>query len=236
MKENGGDDDFSGEEISLLAEELIQLSVKSSMVLGVQKPLRRGIFVSTKNQSDIKKIPKLNFQEKDKSDMAQRIQDSSQFIETEKAMMIQEEEIVVEEKANGENNNYLGILKPAKKSSWKRIEASYKGIPRFKFEVWWTMEESIEREIIKSWESSNGPIVEKLERLQRAQANWLQLGDKNSAFFHKYALVRRRINTITRLKSDEGREISDESTINEAASNYFQNLFSSKGIRNLSHL
>lgn len=43
-------------------------------------------------------------------------------------------------------------------------EKSNKGIPRFKFEAWWTMEESIEREINKSWESSNGSIFEKLER------------------------------------------------------------------------
>ncbi|KAL1150231.1 hypothetical protein V6Z11_A10G243000 [Gossypium hirsutum] len=32
---------------------------------------------------DIEKIPELNFQEKDKSDMAQKIQDSLQFTETE---------------------------------------------------------------------------------------------------------------------------------------------------------
>lgn len=45
---------------------------------------------------------------------------------------------------------------------------------------------------------------------QRAKANWLQLGDKNSVFFHKYASTRRRINTISRLESAEGQEISDE--------------------------
>lgn len=67
---------------------------------------------------------------------------------------------------------------------------------------------------------------------QRARANWLQLEDKNSAFFHKYAVARRRINTITRPESNEGREISDESAIDEAALNYFQNLFSSKGVGN----
>ncbi|KAA3458727.1 reverse transcriptase [Gossypium australe] len=170
---------------------------------------------------------------------------------------------------------------------------SYKRSPRFKFEAWWTLEESIEREIKKSWELSNGSISEKLERLQvsltrwtssikkgrdglkgkltkelgilmeserdddmmaklidtrirlnmeidkdemyweqRARANWLQLGDKNSAFFHKHASARRRINTINRLES----EIYDELAINEAASNYFQNLFSSNGVGNLSYL
>ncbi|KAA3480596.1 Retrovirus-related Pol polyprotein LINE-1 [Gossypium australe] len=38
--------------------------------------------------------------------------------------------------------------------------------PRFKFEAWWTLEESFEKEIKKSWESSNGSISEKLGRLQ----------------------------------------------------------------------
>ncbi|KAH1082234.1 hypothetical protein J1N35_021995 [Gossypium stocksii] len=159
---------------------------------------------------------------------------------------------------------------------------SYNRSPQFKFEAWWTLEESIEREIKKSRESSNGLISEKLERLQvsltswassikngrdglkgkltkelgilmkserdddimeklidtrirlnmeidkdemyweqRARANWLQLGDKDSAFFHKHASTRKRINTINRLESVEGQEIFDELAINEAASNYF---------------
>ncbi|KAK5777284.1 hypothetical protein PVK06_045251 [Gossypium arboreum] len=71
---------------------------------------------------------------------------------------------------------------------------------------------------------------------QKARANCLQLGDKNSAFFHKYSITRKRINTIARLESDGGQEISDELVINEAASNYFQNLFTSKGVGNLSYL
>ncbi|KAG8499524.1 hypothetical protein CXB51_006063 [Gossypium anomalum] len=71
---------------------------------------------------------------------------------------------------------------------------------------------------------------------QRARANWLQLGDKNFAFFHKYAIARRRMNTITRLESDYRREISDEREINESDSNYFQSLFSSNIIRNPSHI
>ncbi|KAH1030738.1 hypothetical protein J1N35_042912 [Gossypium stocksii] len=38
MEESGGDEVFKGEEISLLEEELIQLSVKSSMVVPSEKP------------------------------------------------------------------------------------------------------------------------------------------------------------------------------------------------------
>lgn len=38
MTESGGVDGFEGEEISLLAEELIQSSVKSSMIVPSEKP------------------------------------------------------------------------------------------------------------------------------------------------------------------------------------------------------
>ncbi|KAA3477206.1 reverse transcriptase [Gossypium australe] len=139
----------------------------------------------------------------------------------------------------------------------------YKQSPRFKFEA---------------WESSNGSISEKLERLQASLTRWAssinkdrdglkgkltkELGnlmeserdddimaklidtriklnmeiDKDEILFHKHASARRRINTINRLESVEGQEISDELEINEAALNYFQNLFSSNGVGNLSHL
>ncbi|KAA3454975.1 reverse transcriptase [Gossypium australe] len=71
--------------------------------------------------------------------------------------------------------------------------------------------------------------IDKDERYweQRARANWLQLGDKNTAFFHKYATTHKRINTISRLESVEGQEITDEGGIYETTTNYFQNLFSS---------
>ncbi|XP_040942293.1 uncharacterized protein [Gossypium hirsutum] len=176
-------------------------------------------------------------------------------------------------------------------------ESRFKGIPSFKFEAWWTTKESIEDEIKKSWESSNGSIFEKIEILQislskwaksikkerkgltdkltkvledlmekerdddimaqiidmrihlnmeidkeemyweqRARANWLKLGDKNTAFFHKYASMRKRINTISRLDTDDGNGIFEESEINETATKYFQNLFSTNGVGNLSHL
>ncbi|KAA3453752.1 reverse transcriptase [Gossypium australe] len=64
---------------------------------------------------------------------------------------------------------------------------------------------------------------------QRARTNWLKLRDKNTAFFHKCASTRRRINSITKLVSEDGREITDDSEILEAATGYFEDLFASKG-------
>ncbi|KAA3476465.1 putative Transposon TX1 [Gossypium australe] len=65
---------------------------------------------------------------------------------------------------------------------------------------------------------------------QRARQNWLKLGDKNTAFFHSCALVRRQANTISKLVTEEGKEIEEESEILVAASSFFQNLFKSKGV------
>ncbi|KAA3486868.1 reverse transcriptase [Gossypium australe] len=42
----------------------------------------------------------------------------------------------------------------------------YVGNSQFKFEAWWTTEESLEEEIKASWESTIGTILEKLEKLQ----------------------------------------------------------------------
>ncbi|KAA3490189.1 reverse transcriptase [Gossypium australe] len=56
---------------------------------------------------------------------------------------------------------------------------------------------------------------------QRARTNWLQPGDKNSAYFHKCASARRRANTILNLVADDGKEIVDGSEIMETASLFF---------------
>ncbi|KAA3472611.1 reverse transcriptase [Gossypium australe] len=178
------------------------------------------------------------------------------------------------------------------------MDLGFQGIcPRFKFKAWWTLEESFEIEVKKSWESSNGSISEKLERLQtsltswassikkgidglkkkltkeletllnnernnetmarlidtrihlnmeidkdemyweqRARVNWLQLGNKNTTFFHKYASARRKVKTINGLEAADGQEVTDESGINEVASKYVQDLFSSKGVGDSSYL
>ncbi|KAA3468576.1 reverse transcriptase [Gossypium australe] len=67
---------------------------------------------------------------------------------------------------------------------------------------------------------------------QRARANWLQFGDRNTAYFHKCATTRRRVNFINKLSLDDGREITDDLSLKEEAKTYFENLFSSKGAAN----
>ncbi|KAA3453235.1 reverse transcriptase [Gossypium australe] len=67
---------------------------------------------------------------------------------------------------------------------------------------------------------------------QRARANWLQFEDRNTAYFHKCATTRRRVNFINKLSLDDGREITDDLSLKEEAKTYFENLFSSKGVAN----
>ncbi|KAA3465450.1 reverse transcriptase [Gossypium australe] len=65
---------------------------------------------------------------------------------------------------------------------------------------------------------------------QRARVNWLQYGDKNTTYFHKSATTRRRANFITKLMADDGKEIVEDTELQEAAKNYFEKLFSSEGV------
>ncbi|KAA3453480.1 reverse transcriptase [Gossypium australe] len=74
--------------------------------------------------------------------------------------------------------------------------------------------------------------IDKEERYweQRSRVNWLQFGDRNTAFFHKSATTRKKVNLITKLVLDEGLEITDETGLQEAAKSYFENLFTSEGV------
>ncbi|KAA3454404.1 reverse transcriptase [Gossypium australe] len=65
---------------------------------------------------------------------------------------------------------------------------------------------------------------------QRARVNWLQYGDKNTTYFHKSATTRRRANFITKLVADDGKEIIEDTELQEAAKIFFEKLFSSEGV------
>lgn len=94
------------------------------------------------------------------------------------------------------------------------------------------MEEMIDTKIQLNME------FEKEERYweQRAQLNWLKLGDKNIAIFHSQATQRQRKNKIRRLQNAHGKDTKDPQEIEEIARSYFQNLFASENQENLDYL
>jgi hypothetical protein len=73
----------------------------------------------------------------------------------------------------------------------------------------------------------------------RSRALWLQKGDKNTSFFHKYATQRRNHNTIWDISNDDGKVLSSESEIKEFAYKYFQEQYSApemEDMRNQIHI
>ncbi|KAA3487748.1 reverse transcriptase [Gossypium australe] len=58
------------------------------------------------------------------------------------------------------------------------------------------------------------------------------MGIKVSLFFHKCATIRRRVNLILKLNLDDGEVVTTEAEINATATDFFKELFSSKGVAN----
>jgi hypothetical protein len=50
---------------------------------------------------------------------------------------------------------------------------------------------------------------EEVAWLQRGRANWLRHGDRNTNFFHHFAIARKKRNLIKYLMSDTGDRITD---------------------------
>ncbi|MBA0877085.1 hypothetical protein Goshw_022817 [Gossypium schwendimanii] len=133
MKESGGNDGFGGDEISLVAEELIQLSVKSSMVEPNGKPsLICSIWTKKSyNQHSFKAQMKSIWKTKKKFEIQSVGQniflivfESEEDLETvmeEAGIEIQKEGEINEEKIENSKADE-DILKPVRKASWRRIE------------------------------------------------------------------------------------------------------------------
>ncbi|KAF7806997.1 putative RNA-directed DNA polymerase [Senna tora] len=69
----------------------------------------------------------------------------------------------------------------------------------------------------------------------RARIKWLKEGERNSKFFHAVTLQRRAQNRITRIKNADENWIDQEEEILKCFQEYFQNLFTSAGNRNLTN-
>ena len=64
--------------------------------------------------------------------------------------------------------------------------------------------------------------------VQRARANWLKHGDRNTSFFHQYASAQRRRNLVKGLVDDQGLRHEDIGEMNVMVRYYFANLFTSE--------
>ncbi|XP_062112096.1 uncharacterized protein LOC133823379 [Humulus lupulus] len=73
-------------------------------------------------------------------------------------------------------------------------------------------------------------LKEEIYWKQRASVFWLNFGDKNTRFFHKYATNRRRTNHIRYLTLDDGAKVDTFKDIINNILSYFSNLFSTQGV------
>lgn len=75
---------------------------------------------------------------------------------------------------------------------------------------------------------------------QKSRVQWLQLGDKNTSFFHKSVMHRQARNRIHSITDDDGNTFLDQSIIGSKAAAFFEDLLNSPSstnqMPNLSHL
>jgi hypothetical protein len=69
---------------------------------------------------------------------------------------------------------------------------------------------------------------EELHWSQRSRINWLQFGDRNTGFFHRFASARRQRNRIKRLKDEQDEWQEEIAYLNPMISGYFAGLFSTE--------
>lgn len=62
---------------------------------------------------------------------------------------------------------------------------------------------------------------------QRAHANWLKFGDRNTQFFHAQASERKRKNVIKKLKKEDGSVVEGEEELGLFITNHYKSLFTS---------
>ncbi|KAG8479043.1 hypothetical protein CXB51_029683 [Gossypium anomalum] len=60
---------------------------------------------------------------------------------------------------------------------------------------------------------------------QKARCDWLAFGDRNTRFFHRRTLQRRKFNRIIALRNQAGEWIMDEEDLKQEAVNFYKNLY-----------
>ncbi|XP_073007461.1 uncharacterized protein [Typha latifolia] len=71
---------------------------------------------------------------------------------------------------------------------------------------------------------------------QRSKVSWLKVGDRNTKFFHIYATTRKRRNSISQLKLDNGTITHQLAAIKKAFTMYFKKLFTSTNSPSLNNV
>ncbi|KAH7865079.1 hypothetical protein Vadar_001961 [Vaccinium darrowii] len=85
----------------------------------------------------------------------------------------------------------------------------------------------LEKELGDAW------IQEDAFWRQKSRADWMALGDRNSAFFHAKVNQRRKRNRITGIQMANGTWCEEPNGIAQEFVDYFQNLFRSEGTSNV---
>lgn len=81
-----------------------------------------------------------------------------------------------------------------------------------------------EAELIKELDM----VLEQEEMLwyQKSREKWVVHGDKNTSFFHTFAIIQRRRNRIDMLKDEEDRWVVDKAELEKLALEYYRRLYS----------
>ncbi|KAK1661182.1 hypothetical protein QYE76_049341 [Lolium multiflorum] len=64
---------------------------------------------------------------------------------------------------------------------------------------------------------------------QRSRVNWLQSGDRNTAYFHACASQRKRMNSISSLQREDGTWCDDAEEVKDAVQGFYKYLYTSEG-------
>lgn len=69
---------------------------------------------------------------------------------------------------------------------------------------------------------------------QRARYKWLQLGDRNTSFFHASTIIKKKRNKVEALKDDDGNWVMEEEKLKIMVADYFRRLYSKDDLDEMS--